>query len=262
MSNFNIDTFNHLLTTKYFGRKILYKQSTDSTMDDAREALNNSSIEDLHGSIFVSDEQIKGRGRGQKNWTSRHNAGIYTTFLMQHNNQPGNMLYMVSSLAIHDMIYELLDIETSIKWPNDIMYHGKKIVGILIENILNSTNSASLVGMGINLRDSDKLPFEFRDKSTDLEKISNKTLPGKEKFLSSLSINFEKRYYLSIRDSQKLFHDWKNRVSTIGKNIIAHTNAGALQGKVIDISSEGAMILINQEGRRTEILDASIEEIN
>ena len=261
MNNFDIDEFNQLLTTEYFGRNILYKQSTDSTMDDARKALSKSSIKELHGSIFVSDEQTKGRGRGQKNWTSNHNAGIYTTFLMQHNNQPGNMLYMVSSLAIYDMIYELLDIEASIKWPNDIMHHDKKIVGILIENILDSTNSASLVGMGINLRNSDKLPFEFRDKSTDLEKISNKALPRKEKFLSSLSLNFEKRYYLSIRDSQKLFHDWKNRVSTIGKNIIAHTRTGALQGKVIDISNEGAIILINQEGVKTEILDASIEEI-
>ena len=128
MANFDINIFNQLLTTEYFGRNILYKQSTDSTMDDAREALSKSSIKALHGSVFVSDEQIKGRGRGQKHWTSNQNAGIYTTFLMQHNNQPGNMLYMVSSLAIHDMIDHVLNIKTEIKWPNDIMHDGKKLL--------------------------------------------------------------------------------------------------------------------------------------
>ena len=73
MTNFDINIFNQLLTTEYFGRNILYKQSTDSTMDDAREALSKSSIKALHGSVFVSDEQIKGRGRGQKHWTSNQN---------------------------------------------------------------------------------------------------------------------------------------------------------------------------------------------
>ena len=262
MNNFDINVFNQQLTTEYFGRNVLYKQSTDSTMDDARKALSQSSIKQLHGSIYVSDEQIKGRGRGQKNWTSKQNAGIYTTFLMQHNNQPGNMLYMVSSLAIHDMINELLGIKTSIKWPNDIMHEGKKIVGILIENILDSTNSASLVGMGINLRNSDALPSEFRDKSTDLEKIYKNELPRNEKFLSSLSINFEKRYYQSISNSHRLYDDWKIKVSTIGKNIIAHTNTGALQGNVEDISDKGAIILIDEQGAKIEVLDASIEEID
>ena len=262
MTNFDINIFNQLLTTEYFGRNILYKQSTDSTMDDAREALSKSSIKALHGSVFVSDEQIKGRGRGQKHWTSNQNACIYTTFLMQHNNQPGNMLYMVSSLAIHDMIDQVLSIKTEIKWPNDIMHDGKKIVGILIENLIDSTNSASLVGVGINLRNSDELPSEFRDRSTDLEKIYKNELPRNEKFLSSLSINFEKRYYQSISNSHTLYNDWKIRVSTIGKNIIAHTNTGALQGNVKDISDEGAIILIDKQGAEIEILDASIEEID
>ena len=262
MNNFDINTFNRLLTTEFFGRNILYKASTNSTMDDAREALSKGSIIDLHGSIFVSGEQIKGRGRGEKNWTSNHNAGIYTTFLMQHNNQPGNMLYMVSSLAIHDMIYELLNIKTAIKWPNDIMHEGKKLVGILIENILESSNSASLVGMGINLRNSDLLPSEFREKSTDLEKIYKNELPANEKFLSSLSINFEKRYYQSISNSHKLYDDWKIRVSTIGKNIFAHTSSGTLKGNVADISNEGEIILITDRGAKMKILDASIEEID
>ena len=87
-------------------------------------------------------------------------------------------------------------------------------------------------------------------------------MPRNEKFLSSLSINFEKRYYQSISNPHRLYDDWKMRVSTIGKNIIAHTNTGALQGNVKDISDEGAIILIDKQGAEIEILDASIEEID
>ena len=268
MNNFNKEYYLSNLKTKSLGKQVFYKTSTDSTMDDARNALKMQNSEALHGSIFLSDEQLKGRGRGQKTWSSNSDSGIYVTFLLKYDEHASNFLYMISSLAICDSIEDLINIKTSIKWPNDIMHKNKKVAGILIENVIDSHEGASLIGMGINMRNSELLPDEYRDNSTDLEKIQNRSsyihtpINNNEIFLSSLSTNFEKRYYQSISDSVALYNNWRDLVSTIGKKIIAHLDNTTLHGKVVDISDHGVLILENEAGIMIEVMAASIEELN
>lgn len=268
MNNFDISYYLSNLNTKVLGKQIFYKASTDSTMDDARNELKKQNSEELHGSIFLSDEQIKGRGRGQKNWSSKPNSGIYVTFLLKYDDRISNYLYMISSLAIYDAIVDFINIKTSIKWPNDIMYKNKKVAGILIENVIDRQVGVSLIGMGINVRNSDLLPDEYRDNSTDLEKILNSnrnnisSIDNKEIFLSSLSTNFEKRYYQSISNTVGLYDNWRDLVSTIGKKVIAHLDNASVHGKVIDISEHGVLILEKENGEHIEVMAASIEQIN
>ena len=268
MNNFDTADYLSNLKTEHLGKQVFYKASTDSTMDDAKNALKKQNSEALHGSIFLSDEQTKGRGRGQKTWSSKPGSGIYVTFLLKYDEHVSNYLYMISSLAICDAIVELINIKTSIKWPNDIMYQNKKVAGILIENVIDGQTGVSLIGMGINVRNSDLLPGEYRDNSTDLEKILNSnrsnsaTIDNNEIFLSSLSTNFEKRYYQSISDSVSLYNNWKDLVSTIGKKIIAHLDNVSVHGKVVDISDHGVLILEKENGEHIEVMAASIEQLN
>ena len=147
------------------------------------------------------------------------------------------------------------------------MYQNKKVAGILIENVIDSQAGVSLIGMGINIRNSESLPDEYRDNSTDLQKIlkdngnNNLNIDNNEIFLSSLSTNFEKRYYQSISDSVSLYNNWKDLVSTIGKKIIAHLDKASVHGNVIDISEHGVLILEKKNGEQIEVMAASIEEL-
>ncbi|PZC40435.1 MAG: BirA family transcriptional regulator [Chloroflexi bacterium] len=268
MNNFDKTSYLNNLKTMHLGKQVFYKTSTGSTMDDARNALKMQNSEALHGSLFLSNEQLKGRGRGQKTWSSNPGSGIYVTFLLKYDEHVSNFLYMISSLAICDAIEDLINIQTSIKWPNDIMHQNKKVAGILIENVIDDKEGVSLIGMGINMRNSELLPDEYRENSTDLEKMlnfnncNNAAIDNNEIFLSSLSTNFEKRYYQSISDSVSLYNNWRILVSTIGKNIIAHLDNVSLHGKVVDISDHGVLILENEEGKYIEVMAASIEELN
>ena len=61
-------------------------------------------------------------------------------------------LCKITALVIREFIYEILQMDTLIKWPNDILVGNKKIVGILIENQWKNNNiSSSIAGMGINV---------------------------------------------------------------------------------------------------------------
>ena len=81
MNNFDKTSYLNNLKTMHLGKQVFYKTSTGSTMDDARNALKMQNSEALHGSLFLSNEQLKGRGRGQKTWSSNPGSGIYVTFL-------------------------------------------------------------------------------------------------------------------------------------------------------------------------------------
>lgn len=49
-----------------------------------------------------------------------------------------------------------------IKWPNDVYVQGKKICGILIENVFSGDRiSSSVVGIGVNVNNS--LPEELKN---------------------------------------------------------------------------------------------------
>lgn len=105
-------------------------------------------------SAIMAKNQTKGRGQRENSWTSEPNSNItfsfviYPTFL---NLQKHFILNMLISLGIIDWL-KSLQVQASIKWPNDIMIGDKKVTGILIENSSNSKEiKHSIVGIGVNV---------------------------------------------------------------------------------------------------------------
>ena len=54
-------------------------------------------------------------------------------------------------LAIRDTLEELYDIDSKIKWPNDIFFKNKKLCGILIETKYENNLVKIIIGIGINV---------------------------------------------------------------------------------------------------------------
>ena len=96
------------------------------------------------------------------------------------------LLSILIPVGINNGIKNLLNLDTDIKWPNDIYFQNKKLGGILIESKMNSGTNNYAIGIGLNVNETeDDFPEELNENA-----ISIKTILGKKTILGSENICF------------------------------------------------------------------------
>jgi BirA family transcriptional regulator, biotin operon repressor / biotin---[acetyl-CoA-carboxylase] ligase len=128
--------------------------------------------------MVLAGIQTAGRGRGQNTWWSGDGAtagALTVTFVLPVRDRvPPQELPLIAGLATRDAAAELTgEVRIQLKWPNDILYRGKKIGGLLCQRI----SKADLVGIGLNVNlDPADAPAELRPAIASLKSISKKPL--------------------------------------------------------------------------------------
>ena len=115
----------------------------DSTNNYIRENLSN--LENY--TLVTANHQTKGRGRITRSWYDDKNSLTSSLLIKDVKGDPKH-LSLIASYAIYKALKEL-NIDTLIKWPNDIFLNDKKLCGILIETIITDKIDA-IIGFGIN----------------------------------------------------------------------------------------------------------------
>ena len=132
----------------------------ESTNELAKQILGQGEPE---GTAILADSQTLGKGRMGRTWFSQKETGIYLSLLLQPH-LPADRLHqltLVTALAVADTINKYSATPASLKWPNDVFIKGKKISGILSENITAGNHSGVVIGIGINVNHS-----RFPDQNT------------------------------------------------------------------------------------------------
>ena len=138
-------------------------KTLNSTQDTARELIESQQAQ--IGDVVSCHEQTAGRGRANNSWQSQDGLSLTCTFIAPPitSNMPPLSLMVGALLAdkFNDLIKEH-NLHTyqannsqpiQIKWPNDLFHQDKKLGGILIDN----KNHYSLIGIGINVKNSSRL---------------------------------------------------------------------------------------------------------
>jgi len=116
--------------------------------------------ETQHGMAIFSHEQTAGKGQRGKNWVSEKGSNIALSILL--NPFPLSVpdqfkLSVCIAVSTFDLFSKYAGDETRIKWPNDIYWRDRKAGGILIENVIQSSQSGvaiwqwAVTGIGINI---------------------------------------------------------------------------------------------------------------
>jgi len=142
------------------GRPTITFETIDSTNDYATVLVSNSTPNE--GTVIWAHYQSKGRGQIGSNWSSESGMNLLMSvilqprFLMAYQQFTLNIL---ASLAIRSVLNSY-DIESQIKWPNDIYVGKKKICGILIQNILQGKSiKNAVIGLGLNVNQDEFDPL-------------------------------------------------------------------------------------------------------
>lgn len=248
------------LKTKMLGRHIHFEQSVSSTQKIAKNLAAEGCPE---GTIVVADEQTNGRGRMARTWYSPSGTGIWMSMIIRPNI-PVNLtpqLTLLTAVAIVQAIEELTPLNPSIKWPNDIMLNGKKIVGILTELQAEADQVHSvIIGTGINVNQKvEHFPEELQNIATSL-KIETGTTLERAQLIQMILLKFEELYSLYLAQGFKPIKLlWEGYAISINKFIIARTLNGSIEGKAIGINDDGVLLIEKEDGTITHIYSADIE---
>ncbi|HUS48798.1 MAG TPA: biotin--[acetyl-CoA-carboxylase] ligase, partial [Candidatus Paceibacterota bacterium] len=151
-------------------------------------------------------------------------------------------------------------IESQIKWPNDVLINEKKVCGILTEMSaeLDMINWV-VVGIGINAN------IDLRDFPEDIQAntISLKETSGKEvlrvKLTQTFLQEFEKYYdKLKRKEFPSILEEWKLHSHTLGKKIKVDMGERIITGEAVDINEEGALILKKEDSELIKIISGII----
>lgn len=109
-----------------------------------------------HGTLVMADAQTSGRGRLGRSFESPAGKGLYMTVLLRPQLSAAQAQAVTGSaaVAVCRAVQDLCGLELSVKWVNDLFYHGKKVCGILTEAAADLETGAVeylAVGIGLNL---------------------------------------------------------------------------------------------------------------
>lgn len=182
----------HDLSTSVFGKRVFeYYEVTDSTNLRARQLADGGADE---GSVVVAEEQTAGKGRKGRSWFSAGQEGICLSAILRPPMSPAeaSRITLTTAVAVAETLLSLTDLDVRIKWPNDILIHGKKIAGILTELSMEmDAVDYVVVGLGLNVNTpADHFADEVRPIATSLLIETGKGFPGRR--LPGGSLNFLK----------------------------------------------------------------------
>ena len=105
--------------------------------------------------VVMSDYQTAGKGQRGNSWESEAGANLTFSFVVYPSFIAAKRQFIISQIVSLGIVNALKNYEKegfSIKWPNDIYYHDKKICGMLIEVYLDGMDLGRCVcGIGLNV---------------------------------------------------------------------------------------------------------------
>ena len=139
-----------------FGKEIIHLSHIDSTNNFAATLISDQLCQ--NGTAILADSQSFGKGQRGNSWHSEPGKNLLVSFILKPDNLSvlrQQELTWITSICIVQTL-RIFNIESQIKWPNDILIRGKKIAGILIENQLSGEFiSNSIIGIGLNVNQTD-----------------------------------------------------------------------------------------------------------
>ncbi|PYJ68271.1 MAG: biotin--[acetyl-CoA-carboxylase] ligase [Verrucomicrobia bacterium] len=176
------------------GRQIIVLEQTGSTNDAILQVATGNTKEGL---VLFAEHQTAGRGQRGNRWESAAGKGLWFSILLRpeiHISESGRLTVWAIE-AISDVIRTEFSIEPTIKLPNDVQVHGRKVAGVLVETrAQEKAPHLAIVGIGINLNQSgEDFPLELHDKAVSLAMALGRQV-DRPRFAVALLQNLDRIY--------------------------------------------------------------------
>ena len=232
---FSKELYQTHLKTKFLGRGMKYLSQTNSTNEDAWQYFRDGSPE---GTLVITDNQQRGKGRRQNKWVSTKGKSLTFSFILQPELplEKLGLLPLLTGVSIVKAIQSETSIQTGLKWPNDIMLNEKKMGGILIESKPSQNRLGVVVGVGLNINESiTDFPESLSKQSSSLSMHTGEKY-SRERILSAILNEFENLYQSQL---DYIIPLWQEYCTHRGTSVIFHSENHRHRGIFQGINSLG-----------------------
>lgn len=233
--------------------RLIVLDKVDSTNSYLKRLVEEGATE---GTAAIALRQTQGRGRRGRTWASNP-GGIYLSFLFQPQPSISLDRVPVMSLAVAMAAYKAIshvtNVHTGIKWPNDVVYKGRKLCGILSELCgAVDTGIYCVAGIGMNVECS-VVPEELKDHAISLEEITGKTLDK-----NYLAAQMLKEMEWEYRNLDTCVQRYAQNCITVGKAVGVIGAAGEFRGTAVGIADSGGLIVRKEDGTETIVSSGEV----
>jgi len=231
-----------------FGSRLFYYDNVDSTMTEAKRLLKIKELKE--GTLLLAQKQTGGKGRRGREWVSKK-GGIWLSYItlpkLERNIYP---IYSLMAAVSLNKCLRQHGVNSSIKWPNDIIYNDKKMAGIAID-LVNKESDYLIIGIGLNVYN------QIIDIATKVS-LQNQDININILF-SDLIDSIDKHIKLLNEDHNLILNLWRQNNNVLGKEvkIIPADGSDFYFAKAYDISKSGSL-LIDKDKKIKEIVAADV----
>jgi BirA family transcriptional regulator, biotin operon repressor / biotin---[acetyl-CoA-carboxylase] ligase len=235
------------------GRRIDWFSSVNSTMTLAANLARDGCDA---GTIVGADGQVAGVGRHGHSWISEAEAGLYVSIVLRPPTGAADLsvLMLALGLATQDAITSVSGLAADLRWPNDVLIHGKKCAGILA--VLEGT--AVIAGIGINVN-HEAFPADIAGLATSL-RLEGASGVSREDLLVALMDSIDAcSKILSDRGTAAIL-DMFTRASSYahGRRVRVEQNGEIIEGTTCGLDGSGFLVVRGDDGKQTTILAGGV----
>jgi BirA family biotin operon repressor/biotin-[acetyl-CoA-carboxylase] ligase len=166
------------------------------------------------GSVVVAEHQTAGRGRLERRWEAPPGTALLASFVLT----PNPLLSLAAGVAAA----EACGGEIRLKWPNDLLLHGAKVGGILVEAMADK----AICGIGINL--------------TWAPEGAAKLKRDRDQLLETLRVELER---WSSAKPEAVLARWRELSDTLGRRVRVDMSGKVIEGVAQAIGRHGELIV-------------------
>jgi BirA family transcriptional regulator, biotin operon repressor / biotin---[acetyl-CoA-carboxylase] ligase len=244
------EDLSHGLNTSVVGSKFFVFDTIDSTNACARTLGDAGTSE---GAVVVSEFQTNGRGRLGRSWIANPGENILFSVLLRPRISIAHagLLTLFASVAIARAVERHIGKPIECKWPNDLLLNGRKLCGILLENLFQQSEvSYAIIGAGINVNQR-AFPNEIAPRGTSLAIETGRSFDRVE-LLQAVLVELD-TLYPPVRQSDFDFivAEWIGRCTMFGKPVTVQEQDHTVSGIARRLNHDAGLVIETGTGLKT-----------
>ena len=260
----DLEALNRALARTIFERKFQYLSETGSTNTLAMEAAGRGAPE---GTIFITDQQTRGKGRGGHSWHSEPHSNLLFSFIVRPKIAAADALWLslMAGVAVCLAIREHTGHAPDLRWPNDLLLNKKKFCGILTELSSDGAETRhAVIGIGVNVNKR-SFPDDLVSTATSLRIEGGKQLSRTELLIALLkSLHAEYNGLIAELSDKSSSRRWLDKLKAASSYVegkrVQVSEAEGYEGTTAGLDERGFLLIRTENGIR-RVISGGVREL-
>lgn len=215
--------------------------------------------------VCLAEYQSAGRGRRGRQWIAPLASGLCLSVGWQFDDGPDqlNGLTLAVGVAVRRVIQRLCGAPIELKWPNDLVWQGAKLGGILVELTAETQGRCNVViGVGLNVAiPASTLPMlsNWPAGAVDLRSISGVDRIDRQTLAAGLIDELGELLSAYLDHGFGPYADeWRSADHLRGQSIVLNGANGEISGTAHGITDDAALIVKMADGRMRRVISGDV----